>query len=134
MPTDFQKTLEFILGTPLQSLLSALFIGAIIYYFWKIAPQRFKAFEKLTQDQNQNTQLIAKIAQQYEKLVENSTKVIENNTAALESNQVILKLTTEKIQNVNNDLLKLSQDVKDLKKEAEDIKVFMVEINTKIEK
>ena len=89
--------IDKLIGTPLYLLMCIGLIVFFVYYFWKVAPARYKAFEDLIRDNAKQTSEIEKISSQYEKALENSNRVIENNTAALKSTQSMLELFNSKI-------------------------------------
>ena len=85
--------IDKLIGTPLYLLMCIGLIVFFVYYFWKVAPARYKAFEDLIRDNAKQTSEIEKITSQYEK----SNRFIENNTAALKSTQSMLELFNSKI-------------------------------------
>lgn len=132
--TELQKMMEFMLGTPLQALLSIVLIVGVGYYFWKVAPKRFEEFQKLNKDRHEESKVVAQMGNQYEKLVENCTRVIENNTMTLKNTQNVLELVVEKAQTNNEEIKELNGSIKDLSDQTLDMHIAITEINAKLNK
>ena len=125
--------IDQLIGTPLYLLMCLGTIVFFVYYFWKVAPARYKAFEELIRDNAAQSTEIAKLTTQYEKTLENSNKVIENNTAALKSTQSMLELVNSKVEEaiaLGKDLTTKAEDNKD---KLNDLHIAIVKMHGKLD-
>ena len=57
----FFNIVDKLVGTPLYLIMCIGLIIFFVYYFWKVAPSRYKAFEDLIRDNSRQTAEISKI-------------------------------------------------------------------------
>lgn len=131
--TDVFGVIDKLIGTPLYLLMCIGTIVFFVYYFWKVAPSRYKAFEGLIKDNAAQSIEVTKLTNQYEKMLENSNRVIENNTAALKSTQAMLELVDSKIEEsitLGKDLATKADDNKD---KLNDLHIAIVKMHGKLD-
>lgn len=125
---------EKLVGTPLYLLMSVGCIVFFVYYFAKVAPARYKAFENLIKDNTKQTISLEKLSEKYDKALENSNRVIENNTAALKSTQSMLELCNAKIDANTKKVQEVDMSAKDFNDKMDDLHVTIAKIDVKVEK
>lgn len=130
----FVGIVDKLVGTPLYLIMCIGLIVFFVYYFWKVAPARYKAFEDLIRDNSKQTAEIAKITSQYEKSLDNSNKVIENNTAALKSTQAMLELLNSKVDEAISTEKNLGRKVEDCGDKLTDMHIAVAEMSGKFNK
>ena len=128
----FFNIVDKLVGTPLYLIMCIGLIIFFVYYFWKVAPSRYKAFEDLIRDNSRQTAEISKITSQYEKSLDNSNKVIENNTAALKSTQAMLELLNSKVDEAVDSEKDVSRKLGDYSDKLTDMHITLVGMNGKL--
>lgn len=128
----FFNTVDKLVGTPLYLIMCIGLIIFFVYYFWKVAPSRYKAFEDLIRDSSRQTAEISKITSQYEKSLDNSNKVIENNTAALKSTQAMLELLNSKVDEAVDSEKDVSRKLGDCSDKLTDMHITLANMNGKL--
>lgn len=129
---EFFNIVDKLVGTPLYLIMCIGLIIFFVYYFWKVAPSRYKAFEDLIRDNSRQTAEISKIASQYEKSLDNSNKVIENNTAALKSTQAMLELLNSKVDEAVDSEKDVSRKLGDCSDKLTDMHITLANMNGKL--
>ena len=129
---DFFNIVDKLVGTPLYLIMCIGLIVFFVYYFWKVAPSRYKAFEDLIRDNSKQTAEISKITAQYEKTLDNSNKVIENNTAALKSTQAMLELLNSKVDEAVNTEKSLGREIDNCGDKLTDMHIAIAEMSGKL--
>lgn len=128
----FFNIVDKLVGTPLYLIMCIGLIIFFVYYFWKVAPSRYKAFEDLIRDNSRQTAEISKITSQYEKSLDNSNKVIENNTAALKSTQAMLELLNSKVDEAVDSEKDVSRKLGDCSDKLTDMHIILAGMNGKL--
>lgn len=128
----FFNIVDKLVGTPLYLIMCIGLIIFFVYYFWKVAPSRYKAFEDLIRDNSRQTVEISKITSQYEKSLDNSNKVIENNTAALKSTQAMLELLNSKVDEAVDSEKDVSRKLGDCSDKLTDMHITLANMNGKL--
>lgn len=128
----FFNIVDRLVGTPLYLIMCIGLIIFFVYYFWKVAPSRYKAFEDLIKDNSKQATEISKIASQYEKSLDNSNKVIENNTAALKSTQAMLELLNSKVDEAIDSEKDVSRKLGDYSDKLTDMHITLASMNGKL--
>lgn len=128
----FFNIVDRLVGTPLYLIMCIGLIIFFVYYFWKVAPSRYKAFENLIKDNSKQATEISKIANQYEKSLNNSNKVIENNTAALKSTQAMLELLNLKVDEAIDSEKDVSKKLGDYSDKLTDMYITLAGMNGKL--
>ena len=128
----FFDIVDKLVGTPLYLIMCIGLIIFFVYYFWKVAPSRYKAFEDLIRDNSRQTEEISKITSQYEKSLDNSNKVIENNTAALKSTQAMLELLNSKVDEAVDSEKDVSRKLDDCSDKLTDMHITLAGMNGKL--
>lgn len=128
----FFNIVDRLVGTPLYLIMCIGLIIFFVYYFWKVAPSRYKAFEDLIKDNSKQATEIFKIASQYEKSLDNSNKVIENNTAALKSTQAMLELLNSKVDEAIDSEKDVSRKLGDYSDKLTDMHITLAGMNGKL--
>lgn len=128
----FFNIVDKLVGTPLYLIMCIGLIIFFVYYFWKVAPSRYKAFEDLIRDNSRQTAEISKITSQYEKSLGNSNKVIENNTAALKSTQAMLELLNSKVDEAVDSEKDVSRKLGDCSDKLTDMHITLANMNGKL--
>lgn len=129
---DFFNIVDKLVGTPLYLIMCIGLIIFFVYYFLKVAPSRYKAFEDLIRDNSKQTAEISKITAQYEKTLDNSNKVIENNTAALKSTQAMLELLNSKTDEAISTEESLGRKIDDCGDKLTDMHIAIAEMSGKL--
>lgn len=127
------QLMEKMVGTPLYLLVCIGTLIFFVYYFWKVAPARYEAFENLVKDNTEQRINGEKLTEQYERALENSNRVIENNTAALKSNQAMLELFNSKIDTNTEKINECIVSAKDFNDKVDDMHLSVVKIDAKLE-
>lgn len=127
------EIIEKLVGTPLYLLMGIGMMVFFVYYFWKVAPARYAAFENLVKDNTRQSATTEKLVIQYEKTLENSNRVIENNTAALKSTQSMLELFNSKIDTAIQKEEEIHRSTNDLNDKINDFHITVAVMKEKLE-